>query len=238
MDWIIGGQAMIGHGWRMLVECLSVGRAISLPALSVASSKLATRTTGAYARLRRQFRVPIGEFEGVEEALARIGAITYRIDAARLLTASALVLGEKPSVLSAILKYHNTESMRQVINDALDIHGGRGVCEGPSNYLAACFKSAPVSITVEGANILTRSMIIFGQGAIRCHPWLLEEMRAATDPDEGSGRRRFDAAFTAHVGFTLSNAARAFVDALSGSMFAGGPRDAGRSRPTTESSAG
>ena len=137
------------------------------------------------------------------------------------------MLGEKPSVLSAILKYHNTESMRQVINDALDIHGGRGVCEGPSNYLAACFKSGPVSITVEGANILTRSMIIFGQGAIRCHPWLLEEMRAATDPDEDSGRKRFDAAFTAHVGFTLSNAVRALVDALSGSVFAGAPRDAG-----------
>jgi acyl-CoA dehydrogenase len=227
MDWIIGGRPMIGHGWRMLVECLAVGRAISLPALSVASSKLAARTTGAYARLRRQFRVPIGEFEGVDEALARIGAVTYRIDAARRLTASALVLGEKPSVLSAILKYHNTESMRQVVNDALDIHGGRGVCEGPSNYLAHAYKSGPVSITVEGANILTRSMIIFGQGAIRCHPYLLAEMRAATDADEQSARLRFDEALTAHVGFTLSNAARALVDGLTAGVFAGTPRDAG-----------
>ena len=227
LDRVIGGRAMIGHGWRMLVECLSVGRAISLPALSVASCKLAARTTGAYARLRRQFRVPIGEFEGVQEALTRIGGLTYRIDAARLLTASALVLGEKPSVLSAILKFHNTETMRQVVNDALDIHGGRGVCEGPSNYLASCFKSVPVSITVEGANILTRSMIIFGQGAIRCHPWLLEEMKAASDPDEQSAQRRFDEALTSHVGFTLSSAARALVDALTGSLLAGTPRDAG-----------
>jgi acyl-CoA dehydrogenase len=227
IDWVIGGRPMIGQGWRMLVECLSVGRAISLPALSVASSKLAARTTGAYARLRRQFRVPIGEFEGVEEALARIGAIPYRIDAARLLTASALVLGEKPSVLSAILKYHNTESMRQVVNDALDIHGGRGVCEGPSNYLANYFKSCPVSITVEGANILTRSMIIFGQGAIRCHPYLLEEMRAATEPDADAAQDRFDRALTAHIGFTLSNAARACVDGLTLGLFARMPRDPG-----------
>jgi acyl-CoA dehydrogenase len=227
MDWIIGGRPMIGHGWRMLVECLAVGRAISLPALSVASAKLAVRTTGAYARLRRQFRLPIGEFEGVDEALARIGALTYRIDAARRLTASALVLGEKPSVLSAILKYHNTESMRQVLNDALDIHGGRGVCEGPSNYLTASFKSGPVSITVEGANILTRSMIIFGQGAIRCHPYLLAEMRAAAEPDADSARSQFDEALTAHVGFTLSNAARALVDGLTFGLFARTPRDAG-----------
>jgi acyl-CoA dehydrogenase len=230
LDWIIGGSAMIGHGWRMLVECLAVGRAISLPALSVATAKLATRTTGAYARLRRQFRLPIGEFEGVDEALARIGAVTYRIDAARRLTASALVQGEKPSVLSAILKYHNTESMRQVVNDALDIHGGRGVCEGPSNYLAYCFKSGPVSITVEGANILTRSMIIFGQGAIRCHPYLLAEMRAATEPGNAA-RMHFDAALIAHVGFTLANAARAFVDGLTFGLFVRAPRDAGPLSP-------
>jgi acyl-CoA dehydrogenase len=227
LDWVIGGQAMIGRGWRMLVECLSVGRAISLPALSVATSKLATRTTGAYARLRRQFRVPIGEFEGVEEALARIGATTYRMEAARLLTASGLALGEKPSVLSAILKYHNTEGMRRVVNDALDVHGGRGVCEGPGNYLAVPYKSLPVSITVEGANILTRSMIVFGQGAIRCHPYLLAEMEAAAAGDTEEARVRFDAALTAHVGHTLANAIRAFVDGLTGALFAPVPRDAG-----------
>jgi acyl-CoA dehydrogenase len=227
LDWIIGGRPMIGRGWRMLVECLSVGRAISLPALSVATSKLATRTTGAYARLRRQFRVPIGEFEGVEEALARIGATTYRMDAARLLTASGLMLGEKPSVVSAILKYHNTEGMRQVVNDALDVHGGRGVCEGPANYLAVPYKSLPVSITVEGANILTRSMIVFGQGAIRCHPYLLAEMEAAAAGDTDAARARFDAALTAHVGHTLSNAVRALVDGLTGAVFAPAPRDPG-----------
>jgi acyl-CoA dehydrogenase len=227
MDWVIGGLAMVGHGWRMLVECLSVGRAISLPALAVASSKVATRTTGAYARLRRQFRVPIGQFEGVEEVLARMAAITYRMDAARLLTASGLVLGEKPSVLSAILKYHNTEGMRQVVNDAMDVHGGRGVCEGPSNYLIKYFKSGPVSITVEGANILTRSMIIFGQGAIRCHPYLLTEMRAASAVDEAAALAPFDEALMSHMGFTLSNAARALVDGVTFSLFARAPRNAG-----------
>jgi acyl-CoA dehydrogenase len=185
MDWVIGGQAQVGNGWKMLMDCLSVGRAISLPALGTAGGKAAARMSGAYARVRRQFKIPIGRFEGIEEPLARIAGVTYRMDAARVLTATALDLGGKPSVLSAILKYNNTEGMRQAINDAMDIHAGRAVCLGPSNYLAQTYQTVPVAITVEGANILTRSLIIFGQGAIRCHPYVLKEMLAAADEDSG-----------------------------------------------------
>jgi acyl-CoA dehydrogenase len=223
MDWIIGGQAQVGNGWKMLMDCLSVGRAISLPALSTAGGMAAARMTGAYARVRRQFRIPIGRFEGIEEPLARIGGVTYRMDAARVLTATALDLGGKPSVLSAILKYNNTEGMRQTINDAMDVHAGRAVCLGPSNYLAQCYQTVPVAITVEGANILTRTMIIFGQGAIRCHPYVLKEMLAAADEDATAGLKAFDEAFFAHVGFTISNLVRSFVLALTGGRFVNAP---------------
>jgi acyl-CoA dehydrogenase len=216
MEWVIGGQAQVGNGWKMLMDCLSVGRAISLPALGVAGSKVASRMTGAYARVRRQFKIPIGRFEGIEEPLARIGGLTYRMDAARILTATALDLGGKPSVLSAILKYNNTEGMRQAINDAMDVHAGRAVCLGPSNYLAQTYQTVPVAITVEGANILTRSMIIFGQGAIRCHPYVLKEMLAAADEDESAGLKAFDEAFFAHAGFTISNLVRSLVLSLTG----------------------
>jgi acyl-CoA dehydrogenase len=223
MEWVIGGQAQVGNGWKMLMDCLSVGRAISLPALATAGGKAAARMTGAYARVRRQFKIPIGRFEGVEEPLARIGGITYRMDAARVLTATALDLGGKPSVLSAILKYNNTEGMRQAINDAMDVHGGRAVCLGPSNYLAQCYQTLPVAITVEGANILTRTMIIFGQGAIRCHPYVLKEMLAAADNDAEAGLKAFDDAFFAHVGFTISNLVRSLVLALTGGRLVAGP---------------
>ncbi|MEE8463554.1 MAG: acyl-CoA dehydrogenase [Gammaproteobacteria bacterium] len=223
MEWIIGGQEYVGQGWRMLMDCLSVGRAISLPALGAGAGKLCSLTTGAYARIRKQFKTPIGRFEGVEEALTRIAGLTYRMDAARCLTASALDLGEKPSVLSAILKYHNTEGMRQCLNDAMDIHGGRAVCCGPRNYLVSTYRTVPVAITVEGANILTRSMIIFGQGAIRCHPYVLKEMLAVADEDPKQGLRDFDRAMFAHIGFTISNAVRAIVDALSGSRLVSVP---------------
>ena len=225
MDWVIGGQPQVGNGWKMLMNCLSVGRAISLPALGVASGKLASLTTGAYARVREQFNIPIGKFEGIEEALARIGGLTYRMDAARLMTTVALGQGEKPSVLSAILKYHNTEGMRHVINNAMDIHGGRGICRGPGNYLQSMYSALPVAITVEGANILTRSMIIFGQGAIRCHPYVLEEMRATADPDTSAGLAKFDQLLFRHMGFTITNAVRAFVLGLTGARFAKVPRD-------------
>ncbi|MCA1780101.1 MAG: acyl-CoA dehydrogenase [Xanthomonadaceae bacterium] len=180
MDWVIGGQERVGQGWRMLMHCLSAGRAISLPALSVACGKLLSQVTGAYARVRYQFKQPIGNFEGVQEPLARIAGETYRMDAAHRMTLVSLDQGEKPAVLSAILKANLTEAYRRLTIDSMDIHGGKGIIMGPRNYLGLIYQSVPVAITVEGANILTRSMIIFGQGAIRCHPWLLKEMTAAT----------------------------------------------------------
>jgi acyl-CoA dehydrogenase len=223
MDWVIGGKEQVGRGWKMLMDCLSVGRALSLPALGTAGAKVAALTSGAYARIRRQFRIPIGRFEGIEEPLARIGGDTYRMDASRMLTTTALGLGEKPSVLSAILKYNNTEGMRRTVNAAVDIHGGKAVCQGPSNYLANSYGSVPVAITVEGHNILTRSMIIFGQGAIRCHPYVLTEMLAAADEDASKGLAAFDRALFAHMGFTLSNLVRSFVLAITGARFAKAP---------------
>ena len=222
-DCLIGGTQYIGQGWRMLMNCLSVGRAISLPALGTGAGKHASRVTGAYARVRKQFRVPIGKFEGVEEALTRIAGYTYRMDAARRLTAGALDRGEKPSVLSAILKYHCTEGMRLVLGDAMDVHGGRGVMMGPRNYLARGYQAVPVSITVEGANILTRSMIIFGQGAIRAHPYLLKEMEAASSEDHAKAAVEFDRALFAHIGFTISNAARSLFLGLTGALFSPAP---------------
>jgi acyl-CoA dehydrogenase len=178
--------------------------------------------SGAYARIRKQFNVPIGYFEGIEEPLARIGGRTYRMDAARRLTLVALDEGEKPAVLSAIVKYQLTEGNRQCINDAMDIHGGKGVVTGPNNYLAHSYQAIPISITVEGANILTRSLIIFGQGAIRAHPWLLKEMQAASDPKPGS-RKRFDHAFFSHVGHVVSNMVRSFMLGLTGALITGAP---------------
>ncbi len=222
-DCLIGGTEYIGQGWKMLMNCLSVGRAISLPALGTGAGKHTSRVTGAYARVRKQFRVPVGKFEGVEEALGRMAGITYRMDAARRMTAGALDRGEKPSVLSAILKYHCTEGMRQVFSDAMDIHGGRGVMMGPRNYLARGYQAVPVSITVEGANILTRSMIIFGQGAIRAHPYLLKEMEAASSEDHVKAAVDFDRALFAHIGFTISNAARALFLGLTGALFTAAP---------------
>lgn len=208
LDWVIGGSAGIGQGWRMLMECLAAGRAISLPANASGTTKLAARTTGAYARVRVQFKMPIGYFEGVEEALARIGAGTYLIDAARLFTAAAIDRGERPSVASAIIKYHLTERCRKVINDAMDVHGGKGIILGPNNYLGHIYQHLPIGITVEGANILTRSLIIFGQGAIRCHPYLLREIGAAQEPDRQKAELDFDAVFSAHLRYLLGNIAR------------------------------
>jgi len=225
MEWVIGGQEQVGNGWRMLVECLSVGRGISLPALGAGSGKFASYMTGAYARVRKQFNVSIGKFEGVEEALTRIGGLTYMMEAGRRLTASAIDHGEKPSVVTAILKYHNTEGMRQVINDAMDVHGGRGICMGPSNYLARAYQSIPISITVEGANILTRSLIIFGQGAMRCHPHLIDEVNAASNPNQEEGLQQFDQALFKHLGYAVSNGARSFLYGLSRSRLAPSPTE-------------
>ena len=170
LDWVIGGRDGVGYGWRMLVNCLAVGRSISLPATSTGAAKLAARTSGAYGRVRVQFKTPIGRFEGVEEALSRIGGNTYMMNAARVMTAGAVDLGEKPSVISAIVKYHLTERGRQAINDAMDVHGGKGICLGPSNYLGRGYQQIPVSITVEGANILTRNMIILARGPYAAIP--------------------------------------------------------------------
>lgn len=230
MDWIIGGQGMLGQGWRMLMESLSTGRGVSLPSSGTACGKFASRVTGAYARVRKQFGLPIGKFEGVEEALARIAGLTYMMDAGRLLTCSALDLGEKPSVISAILKYHNTEQMRQVMNDAMDVHGGRGICMGPSNYLARGYQGVPVAITVEGANILTRSMIIFGQGAMRCHPFVVQEIESASNPDKSLGLREFDVALFKHLGYTARNGARALLYGLTRSKLADAPVPGGHAK--------
>jgi acyl-CoA dehydrogenase len=219
VEWIIGGAQMAGQGWRMLMESLAAGRSISLPALSTGTAKLASRATGAYAGIRRQFKTPVGQFEGVQEALARIGGNTYLMDAARTMTVMALDQGEKPAVVSAIVKYQLTERMRQVLNDAMDIHGGRGICMGPRNYLARGYEGIPVAITVEGANILTRSLIIFGQGAIRCHPYVLTEIQAAADEDRQRGLRDFDAALFSHIGFAVSNVARNLVLGLTGARW-------------------
>jgi len=216
MSYIIGGQERIGQGWRMLMECLAAGRSISLPASATGGCKMAARTSGAYGRVRKQFKLPIGKFEGVEEALARIGGNTYMMDAARKMTAQAVDMGEKPSVISAIVKYHCTERGRIVINDAMDLHGGKGICMGPSNYLARGYQQTPIGITVEGANILTRSMIIFGQGAIRAHPYVLKEIQAAHDTDTERAVQNFDAALIGHINLSMSNAARALVFGLIG----------------------
>src|SRR5690606_6584469 len=216
LEFIIGGAEMAGQGWRMLMECLAAGRSISLPSSFTGMAKMTTRAVGAYCRVRNQFRTPIGKVEGIEEALARIGGNTYLIDAARTMTATAIDLGEKPSVVSAIVKYHLTERGRSVVNDGMDVIGGKGICLGPSNFLGRAYQQIPVGITVEGANILTRSLIIFGQGAIRCHPYVLAEMHAARHPDAARGLRDFDRAFWGHIRFTMSNALRALGHGLAG----------------------
>jgi acyl-CoA dehydrogenase len=223
MDWVIGGRDRVGQGWKMLVSALAAGRGISLPSLSASGAKLAAHATGAYARIREQFGIPIGKFEGVQEALARIAAHAYVLDAARRATTRMIDRGEKPAVLSGILKYHATERLRLTIDDAMDIHGGKGICDGPRNYLGNIYKAVPVAITVEGANILTRSLIIYGQGAVRCHPFLLKEMAAAQDDDADKGLRDFDAALFGHISFQLKTLARSLGHALTGGLLARSP---------------
>ncbi len=230
LDFIIGGAAMAGSGWRMLVEQLSVGRCISLPSNATGGAKAGVWATGAYARIRTQFNMPVGKFEGVETVIARMVGLTYTMDAARSVTAGAIDGGEKPSVPSAMLKYHVTEMGRQVANDAMDVHGGKGICLGPRNYLGRGYEVVPVAITVEGANLLTRNLIIFGQGAIRCHPFVLREMRAARNPDRVAGVEQFDRALFGHIGFTISNAVRSFVMALTHARFTRAPVEGATAR--------
>ncbi|WP_343583055.1 acyl-CoA dehydrogenase [Herbaspirillum sp.] len=215
MEWVIGGLAQVGRGWRMLMECLAAGRAISLPSSSVGFSKLAVRGTSAYAAMRRQFKIEIGKFEGVQEALARMGGHLYMIDAARRLSASAVDAGEKPSVISAISKYQVTERGRMIVNDGMDVIGGKGICMGPGNFLARAYQQLPIAITVEGANILTRCLIIFGQGAIRCHPYVLKEMAVAADDNPERAVQEFDRLLFEHLSFAAANKARAFVGGIS-----------------------
>lgn len=223
IDFIIGGKAGVGQGWRMLMEGLAAGRSISLPALSTGGAKLVARAVGAYAGVRRQFRMPIGRFEGIEEVLARIAATTYLMDSARITTCSAIDSGERPSVVSSIVKYHSTERMRTVVNDGMDVMGGYAISLGPRNVVARQYQAAPIGVTVEGANILTRSMIIFGQGVIRCHPCIRREMQAIADPDEARGIIEFDRLLCSHIALTLSHAARSLFHGLTGSIFARAP---------------
>ncbi|MGK3134457.1 acyl-CoA dehydrogenase FadE [Pantoea trifolii] len=225
IDFIIGGPSMAGQGWRMLVECLSVGRGITLPSNSTGSLKSIALATGAYAHIRRQFKVSIGKMEGIEEPLARIAGNAYVMDAAATLITSGIMLGEKPAVLSAIVKYHCTHRGQRAIIDAMDIAGGKGIMLGENNFLARAYQGAPIAITVEGANILTRSMIIFGQGAIRCHPWVLEEMNAAAKNDLVT----FDRALFSHIGHVGSNKVRSLWLGLTGGRTSVTPtRDATR----------
>jgi acyl-CoA dehydrogenase len=219
VDCIIGGLKMAGSGWRMLVEQLSVGRCISLPASATGGALVGVFATGAYGRIRRQFGTSIGRFEGVEQVIARMVGRTYIVDAARSVTTAAIDAGEKPAVPAAILKYHATEYARSIADDAMDVHGGKGIMLGPNNYLGRFYQSVPIAITVEGANILTRNLIIFGQGAIRCHPYVRREMTAVRDADRKRGVAEFDSALFGHIGFAISNAARSLLMALSLARF-------------------
>ncbi|WP_087022790.1 acyl-CoA dehydrogenase [Thaumasiovibrio subtropicus] len=223
LDWLIGGQDYAGKGWRMLVECLSAGRGISLPALGAAIGHLATRTTGAFAMVRKQFGTEIGQFEGVAEAVGRIGGLTYLLEAARGLTTTALDMGEKPGIVTAIAKYHMTELARVILNDAMDVHAGKAIQLGPNNYIGLHYFGMPVAITVEGANILTRNLMIFGQGATRCHPYILQEMEVASERDNGQALYRFDELLMKHIRYSAGNALKAFGHAVTGSRFASSP---------------
>lgn len=224
LDWIIGGAAMVGQGWRMLVECLSTGRGISLPALSVANAKVCYRATGAYAAIRKQFRTEIGKFEGIEEALASIAGYTYLTEATRLLTLTALDHSIRPSVVTAMVKLHTTEISRIILNKAMDIHGGRGIMLGPNNYLGRSYESIPISITVEGANILTRNLMVFGQGAIRCHPYIQQEIQAMSHPDLTVGLRMFDKIVIKHIRYSVLNIIKSIFHGITAGIFCSAPR--------------
>jgi acyl-CoA dehydrogenase len=225
LGWILGGVEQVGNGWKMLMESLTTGRSISLPALSAGAGKFTCRNTGAYARIRKQFNVSLGEFEGIEEPLARMAGETYIINAARTVTAAALDDGEKPSVISAIIKYELTERMRCIVNDGMDIQGGSGICLGPRNYLGRLYQVIPVCITVEGANILTRTMMIFGQGAVRCHPFIYEEIQALHQQDKTKAVQQFDELLFGHIGFIMRNKVASFWLGITNARFINVPGD-------------
>jgi acyl-CoA dehydrogenase len=219
MEFVIGGEKMVGQGWRMLMECLAAGRAISLPSSATAGAKAMLRSTTAYGRIRKQFGLPVAKMEGLEEPLARMVETAYVNEAARAATAAMVSRGEKPSVISALMKYQTTERMRQSVNDAMDLHGGRAICDGPTNYLQAAYQAVPVGITVEGANILTRTLITFAQGALRSHPYLYKEVQACQDTDTRRGLAAFEKAFLGHIAFSLSNVTGALFHNLTGGLF-------------------
>lgn len=223
LDYIIGGAEMAGQGWRMLVECLSVGRVITLPSSSAGGAKSIALATGAYARIRRQFKLPVGKMEGIEEKLGSIGGNAYLMEAVTSFSTKGVDIGEKPSVIGAICKYHLTEKMRQTVAESMDIHGGKGVMLGPNNYLGRAYQGAPIAITVEGANILTRNMMIYGQGAMRCHPYVLDELLAANNQDDDEALEQFDRAVFGHIGFAFSNFFRSIWFSLSGAHLASAP---------------
>lgn len=227
MEMVIGGQEHVGQGWRMLMNCLSVGRAISLPASGTSGAKTMLRVTSAYARVRKQFGMPIGRMEGIEEALARMVESAYLTESGRAMTAAMVTGGEKPAVPSAIVKYQTTEYMRRSVTDAMDIHGGRAICDGPSNYLQGSYQMVPVGITVEGANILTRTLITFAQGSLRCHPYLLDEIAAAENENAAQGLNQFDVALRGHVSFVFSNLAGALFHNVTRGIFASAPDNVG-----------
>ncbi|MDF1655250.1 MAG: acyl-CoA dehydrogenase [Coxiellaceae bacterium] len=222
LDAVIGGKDMVGHGWRMLMECLAAGRGISLPSMVMGGARMGALASGVYSHARRQFNTAIANFEGVEEVLTRIAGHAYMMDSVRCLTLSYLDVGEKPAVASAIGKYHVTEMARKVVIDTMDVHGGKAICLGPNNYIGRGYQESPVSITVEGANILTRSMIIFGQGAVRCHPYMLELMQSARDEDKAQGLKRFDKALMGHLGYMLSNWTRCIMLSITDGIFVRG----------------
>jgi acyl-CoA dehydrogenase len=223
MDFLIGGTDYAGQGWRMLMECLATGRAISLPAIGTVSIKGALRTTSAYARIRRQFGISIGVMEGVADGIGRLAKSAYQFEASRAVTAAMVDEGQKPAVISAALKYRTTEEMRDRVNDAMDIQGGKAIQDGPANYLFAGYQAVPVAITVEGANILTRTLITFAQGALRAHPYLLKEVQAAQNPDREAGLKAFDSAFSGHISFMLRNIVASFLHNLTAGRFASSP---------------
>jgi acyl-CoA dehydrogenase len=219
LDFVIGGEKGVGQGWRMLMECLATGRAISLPSSNAGIAQLTARTVGGYARIRQQFKTPISNFEGVSSVLGEIAGKTFIVDSTRKLAAAAIDSGERPSVISAIAKVHATEKAREIVNAGMDIIGGKGICLGPSNFLAEAHIQTPISITVEGANILTRSLIIFGQGAIRCHPYVLKELKAAQNPNEDEAIDQFDSAVKGHFLMILRNFFRTSLLGLTSSRF-------------------
>ncbi len=223
LDWVIGGQQYVGQGWRMLMSCLAAGRAISLPASATAGAKMMLRVTTAYGRIRKQFSLPVGRMEGIEEPMARLVETAYTLEAARSVTSSMVSAGEKPAVISALMKYQSTERLRTAVNDAMDIAAGKAICDGPSNYLQSAYQMVPIGITVEGANILTRNLITFAQGALRAHPWLYKEVEAAQHPDRNEGLKLFEKAFEGHVGFAVSNIFGAAFHNMTGGLFASPP---------------